>query len=96
VEDVLQEVFLKIRMHRGKHAAVEHPKAYIVRIVSNESANYLRRMAREKRLFGAGGSAGGHAAASVGHAVALGATAGALAAASEAYAAPSVETNRPS
>ncbi|TDW97051.1 RNA polymerase sigma factor [Dinghuibacter silviterrae] len=54
VEDVLQEVFLKIWIHRDKLTAVENPKAYIVRIVSNESANYLRQMAREKRLFAPG------------------------------------------
>ena len=50
-EEVLQEVFLKIWLYREKLACVENPKAYIVRIVSNESMNYLRRLANESRLF---------------------------------------------
>jgi RNA polymerase sigma-70 factor (family 1) len=50
-EEVLQEVFLKIWLYREKLASVENPKAYIVRIVSNESMNYLRRLANENRLF---------------------------------------------
>jgi RNA polymerase sigma-70 factor (family 1) len=50
-DEVLQEVFLKIWLYREKLARVENPKAYIVRIVSNESMNYLRRLANENRLF---------------------------------------------
>jgi RNA polymerase sigma-70 factor (ECF subfamily) len=50
-EEVLQEVFLKIWLYRKKLAQVENPKAYIVRIVSNESMNYLRGLARDSRLF---------------------------------------------
>lgn len=50
-EEVLQEVFLKIWLHREKLALVENPKAYIVRIVSNESLNYLRTLAKNNRLF---------------------------------------------
>ena len=50
-EEVLQEVFLKIWLHREKLASVENPKAYIVRIVSNESLNYLRLQAKNNRLF---------------------------------------------
>lgn len=49
-EEVVQEVFLKLWLHRGKLAEVEVPRAYIVRIASNESANYLRGLAREKKL----------------------------------------------
>lgn len=50
-EEVLQEVFLKIWLYREKLALVENPKAYIVRIVSNESLNYLRLQAKNNRLF---------------------------------------------
>jgi RNA polymerase sigma-70 factor (ECF subfamily) len=49
-EEVLQEVFLKIWAHRKKLVKVDNPKAYIIRIVSNESIDYLQRQARERRL----------------------------------------------
>ncbi|HLZ89897.1 MAG TPA: RNA polymerase sigma-70 factor, partial [Puia sp.] len=52
-EEVLQEVFLKIWLHREKLAATENPKAYIIRIVSNESVNYLRAQARNGKLLAA-------------------------------------------
>lgn len=50
-EEVLQEVFLKLWLHREKLAEVENSRAYIVRIVSNESMNYLRALAKNNRLF---------------------------------------------
>ena len=50
-EEVLQETFLKIWLNRAKLVQVEQPKAYIVRIVSNEAMNYLRGQARDHRLF---------------------------------------------
>ena len=50
-EEVLQEVFLKIWLYREKLACVEDPKAYIIRIVSNESINYLRLLVKDHRLF---------------------------------------------
>ena len=49
-EEVLQEVFLKVWLHRERLAEVEDPKAYIIRIVSNESMNYLRAQVRDGRL----------------------------------------------
>ena len=49
-EEVLQEVFLKLWLHRDRLSAVENPKAYIVRIVNNEAINYLRSQARDTRL----------------------------------------------
>jgi RNA polymerase sigma-70 factor (ECF subfamily) len=52
-EEVLQEVFLKIWLYREKLACVENPKAYIVRIVSNESLNYLRLLVKDRRSFAA-------------------------------------------
>jgi RNA polymerase sigma-70 factor (ECF subfamily) len=50
-EEVLQEVFLKMWLHRNRLAEVENPKAYITRIVSNESMNWLRAQAREGKLL---------------------------------------------
>ncbi len=50
-EEVLQEVFMKIWMHRERLADVDNPKAYIVRIVSNEATNYLQKLARQNQLF---------------------------------------------
>jgi RNA polymerase sigma-70 factor (ECF subfamily) len=50
-EEVLQEVFLKMWLHRNRLAEVENPKAYITRIVSNESVNWLRAQAREGKLL---------------------------------------------
>lgn len=49
-EEVLQEVFLKIWAHRRRLAEVDNPKAYIIRIVSNESIDYLQRRAKDQRL----------------------------------------------
>jgi RNA polymerase sigma-70 factor (ECF subfamily) len=49
-EEVLQEVFLKIWLHREKLTGVENPKAYIVRIVSNECLDYLQASAKNDRL----------------------------------------------
>ena len=49
-EEVLQEVFLKLWLHRDRLTAVENPKAYIVRIVNNEAINYLRSQVRDNRL----------------------------------------------
>lgn len=49
-EEVLQEVFLKIWMYRAKLAEVEYPRAYILRIVSNEATNYLQKLAKQNRL----------------------------------------------
>ena len=50
-EEVLQEVFLKIWLHRDKLAGLDNPRAYILRVVSNESMNYLRALAKNNRLF---------------------------------------------
>jgi RNA polymerase sigma-70 factor (ECF subfamily) len=49
-EEVLQEVFLKVWAHRERLAEVENPRAYIIRIVSNESIDFLQRQAKEQRL----------------------------------------------
>ncbi|HEY8969573.1 MAG TPA: sigma factor, partial [Puia sp.] len=49
-EEVLQEVFLKIWAHRERLGEVENPRAYIIRIVSNESIDFLQRQTKEQRL----------------------------------------------
>ena len=49
-EEVLQEVFLKLWLHRDRLKLVENPKAYIIRIVNNEAINHLRAQARDSRL----------------------------------------------
>ena len=50
-DDVLQEAYLKVCLHREKLEAAESPRAYIIRIVSNESNGYLRAQARNGRLL---------------------------------------------
>ena len=49
-EEVLQEVFLKLWLHRDRLKLVENPKAYVIRIVNNEAINHLRAEARDNRL----------------------------------------------
>ena len=49
-EEVIQEVFLKLWLHRDRLTGIDNPKAYIVRIASNESMNYLRALAKDKQL----------------------------------------------
>ncbi|MEP7376049.1 MAG: RNA polymerase sigma-70 factor [Chitinophagaceae bacterium] len=50
-EEVLQEVFIRIWLHREKLHTIESPKAWIVRIASNLSLNYLRKIDADNRLF---------------------------------------------
>lgn len=50
-EEVLQEVFLKIWQHRHKLPLVDHPKAWIIRVTSNEATNYMQQLARQNRLM---------------------------------------------
>lgn len=49
-EEVVQEVFLKLWLHRDRLTGVENPRAYIIRIAGNEAINYLRMQARDSRL----------------------------------------------
>ena len=50
-DDVLQEAFLKVWLRRERLAAAESPRAYVIRIVSNEAINYLRALATNGRLL---------------------------------------------
>jgi RNA polymerase sigma-70 factor (family 1) len=50
-DEILQEVFLRLWKHRERLADVDNPKAYIVRIVSNEATTYLQKLARQNRLM---------------------------------------------
>ncbi|WP_127132815.1 RNA polymerase sigma factor [Pseudoflavitalea rhizosphaerae] len=49
--EILQEVFLRLWKHRGKLADVENPKAYIVRVVSNEATTYMQKLALQNKLM---------------------------------------------
>lgn len=49
-EEVLQEVFLRLWLHRDRLTTIDNPKAYIIRIVNNEAISYLRAQARDNRL----------------------------------------------
>lgn len=50
-QEVLQEIFLKLWLHRERLTDVENPKAWMIRMASNESLNYLRRLATEGKLL---------------------------------------------
>jgi RNA polymerase sigma-70 factor (family 1) len=50
-EEIVQEVFIKIWNNRQKLSEINVPKAWIIRIVSNEAYNYLRKQATEGRLL---------------------------------------------
>jgi len=50
-EEILQEVFLKIWAKRKELTGIDNPKAWIIRVVSNQSLNHLRKMAVEGRFF---------------------------------------------
>jgi RNA polymerase sigma-70 factor (family 1) len=49
--EILQETFLKIWKYRSNLVSVEIPKAYIIRIVSNEAAQFMQRQARQNQLL---------------------------------------------
>ena len=45
-DDLLQEVFLKIWLHRSSLPAIENPLGWICRIIANTASNYLRSRIR--------------------------------------------------
>lgn len=50
-DDLLQEVFLKIWLHRSSLPAIENPLGWICRIIANTASNYLRsRIRRELNM----------------------------------------------
>ncbi|UYQ92635.1 RNA polymerase sigma-70 factor [Chitinophaga horti] len=50
-EDILQEAFLKIWLSRDKLPAIEHPRAWLIKVVYHRCFSYLRRQAvHEKAL----------------------------------------------
>lgn len=50
-DDILQEVFLKIWLHRSSLTAIENPLGWICRIIANTASNHLRsRIRRELNL----------------------------------------------
>ncbi|HTN07772.1 RNA polymerase sigma-70 factor [Agriterribacter sp.] len=46
--DVLQEVFLKIWLHRSSFSAIENPMGWIHTVVANTASNYLRTKIRNE------------------------------------------------
>jgi RNA polymerase sigma-70 factor (family 1) len=50
-EEIIQEVFIKIWRHRAGLARIEVPRAWIIRVVSNQCYNFLRKQAAEGRLY---------------------------------------------
>jgi RNA polymerase sigma-70 factor (ECF subfamily) len=44
VDEMIQETFLQVWLQRDKLPAVEHPKAWVFRIASNITFNYLKRV----------------------------------------------------
>lgn len=49
-EEVVQASFLRVWLSRDKLAGVEHPKAWLYKVVANECYTWLRKEAREMRL----------------------------------------------
>ena len=49
--ELIQETFLQIWLHRDKLPDVEYPQAWIFRIASNIAYNYLKRKVVEKKVM---------------------------------------------
>lgn len=51
VDEMIQETFLQVWLHRDKLPAVEHPKAWVFRIASNITFNYLKRVLTAEKVI---------------------------------------------
>lgn len=51
--DLIQETYLQIWLHRDKLIVVEHPKAWIFRTAANITFNYLKRKVSERNILNA-------------------------------------------
>lgn len=51
-EDVLQEAFLKVWLNRDKLPEVEHPRAWLLKIVYYQCFSFLRRQAVHEKAMG--------------------------------------------
>jgi len=50
-EEIIQEVFLRVWLHRDRLAEVEHPKSWLFRVAANTGRNWLKRkMLAEQHL----------------------------------------------
>ena len=49
VDDILQEVFLKIWLHRQSFATMENPTSWVFRVIANTASNHLRAQLRKER-----------------------------------------------
>lgn len=50
-DELIQETFLQLWLQRDKLADVDYPKAWIFRIASNITYNYLRRLMTEEKVL---------------------------------------------
>jgi RNA polymerase sigma-70 factor (ECF subfamily) len=50
-DELIQETFLQVWLHRDKLPDIEHPKAWVYRIASNITFNYLNRLLTGERIL---------------------------------------------
>src|SRR6185312_15492514 len=50
-EEVVQEIFIKLWINRTKMGDVENHRAYIFKMATNKTMNYLRDLARKSELI---------------------------------------------
>lgn len=50
-EEVVQEVFYKVWLHKGELKKVEYPEAWMKTIARNTASNYLKRWAHERLII---------------------------------------------
>lgn len=50
-EEIVQEVFLRLWLHRASLANMEEPAAWLTRVASNLSLSYLKRVATYSRIL---------------------------------------------
>ncbi len=53
VREIVQESMFRLWISRSKLPEIEHPRAWLLKLVSNECLRYFRKNGLEKRLIGA-------------------------------------------
>ena len=48
--DIVQNVFLKLWEHRAELPTIQHPSAWLHRVIKNELIDFLRKTAADERL----------------------------------------------
>lgn len=56
-EELVQNAFIRIWLHRDQLATLENPSAWIYRVASNEAFNFLKRQNLERRVMENAGAA---------------------------------------